>query len=92
MEMDKIILLVGHTRSLHLCADSIIENLCIPNNAKIIGYTYDHIGWWNDKNFDKKIDIKNIWHSALKDYLISVNIRSINQNDLSHCITSILFL
>ena len=68
---------------MHLCADSIIENLCIPNNAKIIGYTYDHIGWWNDKNFDKKIDIKNIWHSALKDYLISVNIRSINQNDLS---------
>ncbi len=80
--MNNIILLVGHTRNLALCADSIIKNLCIPNNAKVIGFTYDNMGWWSKEDQEFDPSIKNIWHSALGDYLLKLNIRTITNIDI----------
>lgn len=80
--MQNIILLTGHTRNLALCADSIIKNLCIPNDAKVIGFTYDNMGWWSKEDQESDPNIKNIWHSALGDYLLKLNIRSITNLDI----------
>lgn len=80
--MNNIILLVGHTRNLALCADSIIKNLCIPNDAKVIGFTYDNMGWWSKEDQESDPNIKNIWHSALGDYLLKLNVRSITSLDI----------
>jgi hypothetical protein len=79
---NNIILLVGHTRNLDLCADSIIKNLCIPNDAKVIGFTYDHIGFWPTDDYSKDINIKSLWEDSFKDYLLNLYIKKYSPEEM----------
>ncbi len=80
---NNIILLVGHTRNLDLCADSIVKNLCIPNNAKIIGFTYDHLGFWPTDDYSKDINIKSLWEDSFKDYLLNLYIKNYSPEEMT---------
>jgi hypothetical protein len=80
--MQNIILLVGHTRNLDLCADSIIKNLCIPNDAKVIGFTYDCLGYWPNEEYNKNNNIKLIWKNAFKDYLLNLYIKNYSPEEI----------
>lgn len=80
---NNIILLAGHTRNLDLCAESIIKNLCIPNNAKVIGYTYDDIGFWPNNHLDKNINIRSIWEDSFKDNLLNLYIKNYSPDEIN---------
>lgn len=79
---NNIILLVGHTRNLELCAESIIKNLCIPNDAKVIGFTYDCLGYWPNEEYNKNNNIKLIWENSFKDYLLNLYIKNYSPEEI----------